>query len=46
MTSEPPIDKAAAAKAKRDKLLSRLVVIGLLLLTLAYAIPTFLNGRR
>lgn len=44
MTSEPPTDEAAA-KARRDKFLSRLVVIGLLLLTLAYAIPTFMNGR-
>jgi hypothetical protein len=46
MDTDSPTPDKDAAKARRDRLLSRAAVIGLILLALAYAIPTFLNGPR
>lgn len=34
------------AKARRDKLIGRLMIIALALLVLAYAIPTVMSARR
>ena len=45
MTPEPPQTEEDTAKARRQKLISRIAVIALGLLVLAYAIPTFLNAR-
>lgn len=38
----PPEDPA---KARRDKLIGRLMVVGFVVLILLYAIPTLMNAR-
>lgn len=45
MSTEPPKSDEEAAKARRQKLYGRLMIIGMGLLVLAYIIPTFMNGR-
>lgn len=45
MSTEPSPSDEEAAKARRQKLFGRLMIIALGLLVLAYIIPTFMNGR-
>lgn len=43
--SEPRPPEHDEGKLNRDKLFGRLMLIGFLILILAYVIPTFMNAR-
>jgi len=45
VNTEPRPPEQDPAKARRDKLIGRLMVVGFVVLILLYAIPTFLNAR-